>query len=183
MVSRKNCWNRSTRKNRRSMRGGMAPVNDTSMNLSRNDSYAQGSQYLNIHKGQYGGAVGAYPSSVMASTLPTSMVASARTGPLDTAIASIQGMQDGGRRMKHKHHTRKHKGGRKHGKKHSKKASRKHGKKHSKKASRKSHRGGSLTGSPLKADSMLLPSGMEKQAALNYEWSMAKDPSAFAPKQ
>jgi hypothetical protein len=23
---------------------------------------------------------------------------------------------------------------------------------------------------------------MDKQAALNYEWSMAKDPNAFAPK-
>jgi hypothetical protein len=30
---------------------------------------------------------------------------------------------------------------------------------------------------------MLLPAGMDKQAALNYEWSMAKDPNAFAPKQ
>jgi hypothetical protein len=29
---------------------------------------------------------------------------------------------------------------------------------------------------------MLLPAGMEKQASLNYEWSMAKDPSAFLPK-
>jgi hypothetical protein len=29
---------------------------------------------------------------------------------------------------------------------------------------------------------MLLPTGLEKQAGLNYEWSMAKDPSAFLPK-
>jgi hypothetical protein len=29
---------------------------------------------------------------------------------------------------------------------------------------------------------MLLPAGLEKQAALNYEWSLAKDPMAFAPK-
>jgi hypothetical protein len=41
-----------------------------------------------------------------------------------------------------------------------------------------------LTMSPSEvgANPMLLPSGLEKQAALNYEWSMAKDPSAFLPK-
>ena len=53
------------------------------------------------------------------------------------------------------------------------------------KRSRK-HRGGShmtLSGAALSENSMLLPAGMDKQAALNYEWSMAKDPNAFAPRQ
>ena len=40
----------------------------------------------------------------------------------------------------------------------------------------------SMSPSEVGANPMLLPSGMEKQAALNYEWSMAKDPSAFLPK-
>jgi hypothetical protein len=84
------------------------------------------------------------------------MIASARTGPLDTALSQIQGMQDGGRRRNKM--TKKHK---------------------------RSHRGGfyKLTGSSLSEDSMLLPAGMDKQAALNYEWSAAKDPNFFAPKQ
>ena len=155
--SRKSRSNRSNRRNRsrRNARGGfMAPVNDTSMAMAQRNSLAQGGQYLSLHKGQYGGSVGPYPSSVVASMLPSNMVASARTGPLDTAIAGIRGMQDGGLRKnrKQRKHTRKHRGGR------------------------------SFEGSPLSSNSMLLPPGLEKQAALNYEWSMAKDPSAFAPK-
>lgn len=162
--SRKNCSNRknrSSRKNRsnrhrkNSMMGGMASVNDSSMAMSQKDSLTQGSQYLNLHKGQYGGSA-PYPLAVTTSTLPSDMVASARTGPLDSALASIQGMQDGGRRRKHKTKSRKH--------------------------SRK-HRGGAFSGSPLTEGSMLLPPGLEKQAALNHEWPMAKDPSAFLPKQ
>jgi hypothetical protein len=43
-------------------------------------------------------------------------------------------------------------------------------------------RGGELSGSALSQDSMLLPAGMDKQAALNYEWSLAKNPNAFAPR-
>ena len=132
------------------------------MAMAQRDSLAQGGQYLSLHKGQYGGSA-PYPLSVVASTLPSNMVASARTGPLDSAIAGIQGMQDGGKRKKH---SRKSKNSR----------MRKHSRKHSRK-----HRGGAFEGSPVSANSMLLPSGLEKQAALNYEWSMAKDPRAFAP--
>jgi hypothetical protein len=29
---------------------------------------------------------------------------------------------------------------------------------------------------------MLLPAGMDKQAALHHEWADAKDPNAFVPK-
>jgi hypothetical protein len=154
---RKDRKNRS-RKNRsrknRTMMGGMAPVNDTSMSMAQRDSLAQGSQYLSIHKHQHGGAAAPYPTAVSNSVLTGPMIAATRTGPLDTAISQIQGMQDGGRRKK----------------------SRKH---------RRSHRGGSHSvalGSPVNASAMLLPAGMDKQAALNYEWSMAKDPNAFVPK-
>lgn len=133
----------------------MAPINDTSMNMAQRDSLAQGSQYLNIHKDQHGGAAAPYPTAVTNSVLSGPMIAATRTGPLDAAIAQIQGMQDGGRR-------------------------RRKGKKHSRK-----HRGGAHTGAigaPLSDNSMLLPAGMDKQAALNHEWADAKNPNAFVPK-
>ena len=146
---------------RKMKRGGyLAPVNVTDT-MPQRDSLAQGSQYLNMHSKQHGG-VAPYPTS-LGSTLPTNMIASARTGPLDSALQQIQGMQDGGKR-KHKH-------------------SRKHSRKHNKRSHKRSykHRGGVFVGSPTSANTMLLPPGLERQAALNYEWSMAKDPSAFLP--
>jgi hypothetical protein len=79
------------------------------------------------------------------------MVASARTGNLDAALNAIKGMQDGGKRRS------------------------------SKKSRRSKKRGGAFTGASLSANSMLLPAGLEKQAALNYEWSLAKNPSSFTP--
>jgi hypothetical protein len=158
--------NRSSRKNR-TMMGGMAPVNDTSMTMSQRDSLAQGNQYLNIHKGQYGGAMAspAPYSAVTGSVLSGPMIAAARTGPLDVAIGQIQGMQDVGRRRRRK----AHKGGRR-----SRKA-----KKHSR--SRR-HRGGAHSGASLSESSMLLPSGLERQAALHNDWATAKNPNAFVPK-
>ena len=167
MASRKTRARRNKRSHKRSykrsysrrhrMRGGVSPINHNGMGMGQRDSYAQGSQYLSMHKGQYGGTA-PFPNAVMSSTLPSSMVPSARTGPLDEANASIQGMQDGGRRRKSL------------------------GRKHKQKGSRR-HRGGRvLMGSPLSGSSMLLPSGMEKSAALSHEWSLAKDPNAFAPK-
>ena len=172
-AARKSRKNRASRKNRssrsrrnRCWKGGMAPVNDTSMNASQRDSLAQGSQYLNIHKDQHGGAAAPYPTAVTNSVLSGPMIAATRTGPLDAAISQIQGMQDGGRR--HRKGKKHHKGG-KRTKKHTRK-----GKKH--------HRGGSHSGAPLSESSMLLPAGMDKQAALHNEWADAKNPNAFVPK-
>lgn len=167
-------------------------MNDQSMAMPQKDSLAQGNQYLNIHKGQYGGgmgsypgavvqgslinaaqaggSVGPYPASVMSSSLPANMIPSARTGPLDTAIAGIQGMQDGGRRRRRSSRNRRNRSSRRNRRNRS---------------NRRRHSGGArlmMSPSELSANSMLLPSGLEKQAALNYEWSMAKDPSAFLPK-
>ena len=158
--SRKNRSNRNTRKNR-CWSGGMSPVGDAGMDLPQKNSLSQGTQYLNIHKGQYGGSA-PYPTAVTDSVLTGPMIAAARTGPLDAAMSQIQGMQDGGRRRK----------GRK-----------MRMTKKMRKMMRKM-RGGAMeiSGSPISQDSMLLPAGMDKQAALNYEWSMAKDPNAFAPK-
>ena len=154
MPSRKQ--NRSER-NRRSMYGGMSPVNDSSMALSGRNSLAQGQDFESIHKYQHGGSA-PYPGSVGV-TLPSAMVMSARTGPLDTAIGQIQGMQDGGRRRRKSRASRKSRNTRK-------------------------HRGGyhRFMGSPLSADSMLLPPGSERQAALSHEWGLAKDPNSFSPK-
>lgn len=174
-VSRKNrSAERKSRKNRnsrsrrnRSLKGGVAPVNDTSMSMAQRDSLAQGSQYLNIHKDQHGGAAAPYPTAVTNSVLTGSMIAATRTGPLDAAIAQIQGMQDGGRRHRK-------------GKKHSRS---KRTKKHSR--SRRVHRGGShsvAVGAPITENPMLLPAGMDKQAALNHEWADAKNPNSFVPK-
>jgi hypothetical protein len=161
-ASRKDRKNRNSRNSRNNLKGGMAPLDDNSMAMAMKDSLTQGSQYLNIHKGQYGGSA-AYPTAVTDSVLTGPMIAAARTGPLDAAMSQIKGMQDGGRRRR--------------GRKGSKKM-------RMTKKMRKM-RGGAmeLSGSPISQDSMILPAGMDKQAALNYEWSMAKDPNAFAPKQ
>ena len=143
----------------------MAPINDTSMNMAQRDSLAQGSQYLNIHKDQHGGAAAPYPTAVTNSVLSGPMIAATRTGPLDAAISQIQGMQDGGRRR-----GKKHKGGRR---------SRKH---RGLRRSRK-HRGGRhFVGASVSENPMLLPAGMDKAAALHNEWVDAKDPNAFVPK-
>jgi hypothetical protein len=159
-------WSRRARSYRKH-RGGSSvatgsPVGDTSMLVGQKDSLAQGTQFLNIHKAQHGGSA-PYPLGVTASVLTGPMVASARTGPLDTAISQIQGMQDGGRRNK--------------------RTMRKKSKKSKKSRSRR-HRGGAhvMTGSPVSENSMLLPSGLEKQAALNNDWSAARDPNYWAPK-
>lgn len=130
-------------------------MGDTSMLLGQKDNLSQGTQFLNIHRAQHGGA-GPYPTAVTDSVLSGPMIAAARTGPLDVAMAQTRGMQDGGRRR-----------GR---------ASKKNRK------SRK-HRGGSraFTGASLSENSMLLPSGLERQASLNHDWSAAKDPNYWAP--
>ena len=147
-------WSRRARKVHR---GGMAPLGDTSMLVGQKDNLSQGTQFLNIHRAQHGGA-GPYPTAVTDSVLSGSMIAAARTGPLDVAIAQTRGMQDGGRR--------RNRGSKKN------------------RRSRK-HRGGSraFMGASLSENSMLLPSGLERQAALNHDWSAARDPNYWAPKQ
>ena len=170
MSSRKNRASRMNRASRsrrnRCWTGGMAPVNDTSMTMAQRDSLAQGSQYLNIHKGQHGGGASPapYPTAVTDSVLSGPMIAATRTGPLNVAMSQIQGMQDGGRRRRNKKQSRSRK-------------TKKHGKKHRK------HRGGAkFAGASLSENPMLMPSGMEKQAALHKGWAEAADPNAFVPK-
>lgn len=177
MRKNRRCWSRRNRNNMTMVGGAAAPVNDTSMMGSMADSLKQGEQYANIHREQHGGAA-PYPGGVTDSVLRDSgMVAASRTGPLDQAISEIQGMQDGGRRRNRRQRSKSRKG-----RKGSRKGRRGTSKRSRRNVSRRL-RGGALVGSPLSESSMLLPAGLEKQAALNYEWSLAKDPSAFNPRQ
>jgi len=166
--------------------GDPASVSDTSMTMPQKDSFAQGEQFAGIHKDQHGGAgiqlvgggLGSYPDSVVASTLPSELNASARIGPLNQAIAAIQGMKDqaGGRRR----NNRKNRNNRKTNRKNRNRKNRSN-----RNRSCRQNGGGELfRGAPVVTNSaMLLPPGLEKQAALNYEWSLASDPNSFAPKQ
>ncbi len=115
-------------------------------------SLDQGREYNDIHKNQHGGGALSGAPVDYEMRLDPALVPSSRTGPLDAAIAEIQGMSDfapsaqtGGRRH------RKSRKGRKASKK-SRKASRKS------KKSRKTRRmrGGALAGAPYNSPSMLL---------------------------
>ena len=115
--SRKNRKNRNNRKSRKNLKnrrmyGGAAY---TAMPMSVSESLAgsspsqmnlaQGEQYGAFHAKQHGG-MGAYPSSVVSSLLPSDMAASARITPLNNDINEVKGLRDpgqeaqmGGRRM------------------------------------------------------------------------------------
>jgi hypothetical protein len=166
--SNRRCW---SRRNRNNMVGGgePAPVNDMSMQMSMRNSLAQGQQYENAHRAQHGGAA-PYPGGVTDSVLQGNLIPAARTGPLDVAISQIQGMQDGGRR-------------RRRSKSRSKRGRRNGSSRRNRRGASRKLRGGAFVGAPVTQNAMLLPPGLEKQAALNYEWSLAKDPSSFAPQQ
>jgi hypothetical protein len=161
--SRRVSRRRSSRRHRR-MRGGVSPVGDSSMLSGQRASLAQGSSFLDMHKAQHGGSA-PYPSSFGA-TLPANMVAAARTGPLDSAMGSIQGMQDGGRRRRKSRKSRKSKKSRK-----------------SRRRMSRRMRGGAVAGAPLSANSMLLSGSDVAKAGLHHEWAdAAKGPASFAPK-
>jgi len=155
------------------MYGGMAPVGDSSMALGQKDNLAQGQQFLSMHRTQHGG-MSPYPAGVTDSVLSGPMIAAARTGPLDTAIGQIQGMQDGGaRRSRNRRSCRSRR-------------NRKNKNRSNRNRRNRRHRGGAhmaFSGSPLSESSMLLPSGLERQAALNHDWDAARNPNYWAPKQ
>ena len=105
-LSRKN-----NKKSRKTHRGGfMAPLDDQGMAGPSQTSLAQGGQYLNLHKEQYGGGAAPYPTAVTDSVLTGPMIAATRTGPLDVAINQIRGMQDGGRRRRNNRSRKMHRG-------------------------------------------------------------------------
>lgn len=168
--TRRNKHRRSNSRRNRIMYGGMAPLNDSSMALGQKDNLSQGQQFLSMHKTQHGG-MSPYPAGVTDSVLSGSMIAAARTGPLDTAIGQIQGMQDGGARRNRRSRNRR---------------SQRNKNRSNRNRRNRRHRGGAhmaLGGSPLSESSMLLPSGLEKQAALNHDWDAARNPNYWAPKE
>jgi len=157
------------------MYGGMSPLGDSTMVLGQKDNLAQGRQFLEIHKNQHGG-MSPYPAGVTDSVLSGPMIASARTGPLDTAISQIQGMQDGGARRSKRNRSCRNRN----------RSNKNRKNKSNRNRRNRNHRGGAhlpFNGSPLSENSMLLPSGLEKQAALNHDWDAARNPNYWAPKQ
>lgn len=165
----------------------MAPVNMG--NPVMEESLAQGRSFASYHAGQHGG-VADYPTSVSAGPfLSGSMASQAGVAGLDSKWAEIAGMRDqaGGKRRKSRK-AKKSKKSRKASKK-SRKASRKSrkGSRKHRKGSRKHRKGsrkqrGGVAGA---SDSYMLLSGSlasKAEAGMNPEWSLAKDPMAFAPK-
>ena len=118
----------------------------------------------------------------MGSTLPSDLVASSRTAPLDAAIAATRGMQDGGRRARKSRKSRKALLRKARKSRKSRKALLRKARKSRKSRKSRKHRGGAHMGSPVSANSMLLAPGQESKAALHADWAAARDPAAFAPK-
>jgi len=102
--SRKNRKNRKASRKNRSRRnnlyGGQAPVNWSNPG-PMGQSLAQGVDFEKHHEGQHGG-MGPYPGSVMSSSLPSDLAASARINPTLNAYAQIRGLSDqaGGRKSR-----------------------------------------------------------------------------------
>ena len=189
------------RVSRRRMQGGWrnlspANMNDTSMNGPMNMSLKQGEEYGVMHEGQHGGGsplMGA--PAFQSELLPESMVTAARTGGTLEAFREIQGMRDqagGGRRRR-----RRHGGGKKRNENNNNNNNNNGNNEQDGGRRRKSRRrktrgrktrgrrqgGGALEGADVSSPSMLLSGNSARHAegAMNPEWQLAKNPSAFAP--
>jgi hypothetical protein len=185
------------------MYGGEAPVNYSNAGPMKL-SLAQGVDFERYHSGQHGGMAGPYPASVVGSTLPAELSASARINPTLDAYRQIAGLKDpgqeGGRkRRKTRRSSRKSRknmnGGRK-GRKASRKSRRNSRK--SRRNSRKSRKqyggdfvrwGGGGYDSDVDApmtvaesSKMLISPSMVAQAGLHREWADAANPSSMTPK-
>lgn len=215
--SRKNRNNRKSRKNRssrirnnRRMYGGaaytaapmsihesLAGSSPSQMNL------AQGKQYESFHMNQHGG-MGAYPSSVVSSLLPSDMAASARITPLNNDINEVKGLRDPGQeaQMGGRRRTRNSRGrftkkrvgqkarkGRKGTKRSGRKGTKRSGRKRNASGRFLKMRGGAVQ-PPLdlaassSAPGMLLDTASEARAVrgMNPEWTLAPNPNSFAPR-
>jgi hypothetical protein len=171
---------KSTRRNRRvnrrtrRQRGGWQTINpadigDSSMAEPSQLSGAQGTEYKEIHKGQYGGGGVGLEGAPVGTTgvLDEGLRATARVSTLDSSMGAIQGMSDqsGGRRR------RKRRGSKK-------RSSRKRN-------SRRRHSGGGgLNPSDYSASTHLLSPAAESKALMQMspEWKLAENPSSFAPR-
>jgi hypothetical protein len=179
----------SRRTNMRRQSGGWVVMNpagvaDNSMASAAKLNLAQGGEYKEMHKGQYGGGAPLEGAPVgTTGVLDSSLRTAAYVAPLDKAMAAIQGMSDqsGGARRKRKATKRSRKGT---------KRSRK-GRKGSKRSGRSGRRGtrrmrggASLNPADFGAPGTLLPASLANKAMMqmNPEWKLAEDPSSFAPK-
>lgn len=179
----------SRRTNMRRQSGGWVVMNpagtaDNSMASAAKLNLAQGGEYKEMHKGQYGGGAPLEGAPVgTTGVLDSSLRTAAYVAPLDKAMAAIQGMSDqsGGARRKRKATKRSRKGT---------KRSRK-GRKGSKRSGRKARRGtrrmrggASLNPADFGAPGTLLPASLANKAMMqmNPEWKLAEDPAAFSPK-
>ena len=159
-----------------------ASVNDKTMMSPSSQSLAQGAEYNKIHMGQHGGAFTPMSGAPVGDQglLDSALRGVARIGPVDQAIASIQGMSDqsGGRRSKKKSSRRSKKSSSRRSKKSSSRRSKKS-------SSRRRQRGGSSHYRPADASASpsLLPPSMESRAVggMNPEWKLAENPTSFAP--
>jgi hypothetical protein len=165
---------RSRRVNRRSrrQRGGWQTINPTNVGNSSmagpsQVSGAQGTEYKEIHKGQYGGGGVGLEGAPVGTTgvLDESLRATARVSTLDDSVAAIQGMSDqsGGRRK------RRRRGSKKRG---------------SRRSRRRHSGGGALNPSDYSASTHLLSPAAESKALMQMspEWKLAENPSSFAPR-
>jgi hypothetical protein len=199
--SRNNRKNRSSRNNRRQYGGAAYTAAPMSIHESLAGSspsqmnIAQGKQYESFHMNQHGG-MGAYPSSVVSSLLPSDMAASARITPLNNDINEVKGLRDPGQeaQMGGRRRTRNSRG--RFTKKRAGQKARK-GRKGTKRNGRKRNasgrflkmRGGAVQ-PPLdlaassSAPGMLLDTASEARAVrgMNPEWTLAPNPNSFAPR-
>jgi len=194
--------NKRTQRRRRSMRGGWqnlnpAPVNDFSMDHSKNLSSMQGKEYDSLHVGQHGGGyapnMGGAPVGTTGVMDDPALRGAARLNLLDGELHAIRGMSDqaGGSRRRSRRHSKKHGGSRRRSKKHggSRRHSKKHGgsrrrsKKHGGSRRYRRHSGGampSLIPASADAQGMLIDPKVTSQG-MNPEWQLAQDPKAFIP--
>ena len=152
-----------------------AGVADNSMASSAKLNLAQGGEYKEMHKGQYGGGAPLEGAPVGSTgVLDSSLRTAAYVAPLDKAMAAIQGMSDQSGGARRRRSSRK---GRK-ATKRSRKGSKRSGR-------RRSMRGGaSLNPADFGAPGTLLPASLANKAMMqmNPEWKLAEDPASFAPK-
>ena len=195
--------NRNQRRNRRQY-GGAAyvsapmPLNESLAESSPSRmNLAQGGQYESFHANQHGGM--APLSAITNSLLPNDMAASARTLPLGKYISDVaplrdpgQGGQMGGRRRRTRNSRgrfTKRRAGRKSTKRHGRKSTKRKGRKRNASGRFLKMRGGAAQpgldlAASADAPGMLLDPRTETSAmrGMNPEWSLAPNPSSFAPR-
>ncbi len=179
--SRRTNMRKSRRANMRRQSGGWVVMNpagvaDNSMASAAKLNLAQGGEYKEMHKGQYGGGAPLEGAPVgTTGVLDSSLRTAAYVAPLDKAMAAIQGMSDqsGGARRRR---------GRK-GTKRSRKGSKRSGRS-GRRGTRRMRGGASLNPADFGAPGTLLPASLANKAMMqmNPEWKLAEDPSSFAPR-